>query len=101
MLNRIVCIVIALALMVGLAGCAKDAVIYEDEIVCITREKGCICVVDAFTGTEVKLSHRHVKRAESVSERLQDVIKRDGLTVSVAGRLIIVEEDSKTVYIVG
>lgn len=97
MLNRIVCIVIALALMIGLAGCAKDAVIYA---ACITREKGCICVVDAFTGTEVKLSHRHVKRAESVSGRLQDVIKRDGLTVSVAGRLIIVEEDSKTVYIV-
>lgn len=92
---------IALALVaLMLASCAKpEKVIYKDTILTITRENTFLSVKDAVSGEEYIFRLHRVKRSDSTVKQAQTLLQTDALTVKAIGRLLIVQETEKTVYI--
>ena len=98
-MKRIVCILLATALILSLSGCATAKTIYADDAVQITREGQRIAITDTLTGNEYSLTLRRAKRSQGAILHIVEVMERDSLHIQAVGPLLIVTEANKMVYI--
>ena len=98
-MKRVIPIIIVLALL--LSACSTRKTVYADSAVEIVREGRFLTVTDAQSGEAHTYTLRRVKRSESPVKGEKTLLQTDNFTIrGVGGKMLIVEENGKTVYIV-
>lgn len=90
-------IIIVLLLLVALLTACGRPPVYEDAAVTITAQGRSLCVQDNASGAEYRLLR---VRANGTGSQVQTLLETENFTIRAGGKVLIVEELGKTIYLV-